>query len=156
MRGAIAQVAADGSIGPALRSDLHLLAGVIERGGAVGDGLVWLGGRGGPGLRVVCGTVAVQRETGGALAGSLDRLARAGDAAARLEHERAAATSQARATVRTVAALPVIALAGAELTSGGLLARVATQPLALALLIAGLVLELAAVFAVRAIVGSSR
>ncbi len=156
VRGALALCAGDRSLTPATRAEIAGLSAAVQRGAPLSLELERLAGRGGAGLRVACGTVAMHLDAGGALARELERLARDGEAALRIEQQREAATAQARATVRIVAALPVLAMLGAELTSGGFVSRVAGHPLALALLLAGLLLELLAIVAAHLIAGGRR
>jgi tight adherence protein B len=153
IRSAVREAAADRSVPPALREELCAASSAIELGTPLDAVLLRLAGRGGPGLRLACGTISMHLESGGALATALERVAIDGEAALRVEEERLAATAQARATVRVVAALPVLALLGAELTSGHFVAGIVAKPVSLALLVAGLTLEALAVVAARAIVG---
>jgi tight adherence protein B len=153
VRGALAAAATDRSIPPPLRRELATVSGGITLGAPVDVALARLAGRGGPSLRLLCGTIMLHLEAGGALAGQLDRLATDAEAALRIDEDRIAATAQARATVRVVAALPVLALLGAEVTSSNFLSTIAGSTPALALLLCGFVLEAAAIVAARAIVG---
>ena len=116
--------------------------------------LATLADSGGASLRLLCGTVAMHVDAGGALASELDRLATRAEASQRVEEERHAATAQARATVRVVAALPLLAMGGAQLASPGFLGQIVANPLALGLLVLGLLLEVVAVLTARAIVGT--
>ncbi len=156
VRGALAAVADDRAVPETLRRELGGLAKAVYLGMPLGTALEQLAERGDAGLRLLSGTVAMHLETGGTLASELDRLAADGEAALRIDEERFAATAQARATVRVVAALPVLALLGAEAASGSFVSTIARNPVALALLVVGFLLEGAAIVAARAIVGGRR
>lgn len=156
VRGALVGAAEDRSIGAALRAVLVRHAGALTAGAPLRSALRSLSGEGGPALRLLCGTVALHIDAGGRLSFELERLATAADDARRVEEDRIAATAQARATLRVVAALPLLALVGAQLASPAFLATVAANPIALALLLLGLTLEVVAFLAARAIVGTGR
>lgn len=145
VRGAMHAAAADQAIPPALRRTMVEADAALQRGAALPAVLHGLGQRGGPQLVLLCAVMALHAERGGRLPQALDRLAEDADRAVRLDEERAAATAQARATVRTVAALPILALLGAQVLGGNLIAAVAQHPISLGLLLAGLLLEVAAV-----------
>ena len=154
VRASIDAAADDRSIPRALREEISEVARSVRLGVPLDPALAALAERGGPGLRLLCGSIAMHLEAGGALAGEIVRLAADGEAAARIEEERVAATAQARATVRVVAALPVLALLGAEVATGNFIGTIAANPLALALLLLGFGLEAAAILSARAIVGT--
>ncbi|MBJ7472529.1 MAG: type II secretion system F family protein [Solirubrobacteraceae bacterium] len=156
IRAALAAAAEDRSIPAELRATVRSEAAGLALGAPLRPTLTALGQAGGPGMRLLCGTVAMHLDAGGALASQLERLAADGDASRKVDQDRVAATAQARATVRVVAALPLLAMGGAQLASPGFLAAVIGHPIALLLLIVGLVLEVAAVLVARAIVGTAR
>jgi tight adherence protein B len=154
LRAALALASEDRSITPALRRRLRLAAARLAVGATLGTTLSELAAPDERSLRLLCGTVALHLESGGALPEALRRLAASEESAARAEAEARSATAQSRATVRVVAALPLLGLVLAQLGSGDLIAHVARKPIALALLICGLSLELAAVLASSAILRS--
>lgn len=156
IRAALLGAAHDRSIPLALRTLVAAEARALSAGAALRPVLESMAGAGGSSLRLLCGTVALHVEAGGRLSTELERLAAAADDARRVEQDRLASTAQARATVRVVGALPLLALAGAQLVSPSFLAQVASEPIALALLVLGLVLEVVAFLAARAIVGPVR
>lgn len=156
IRSALVAAADDRSIPSAMRSVLADAGRALSAGAALRPALRSLSEVGGPSLRLLCGTVALHLESGGRLSTELERLATAADAARRVEHDRIAATAQARATVRVVGLLPLLALGGAHLASPGFLVSVTGNPIGLALLLLGLTLEVVAFVAARAIVGPVR
>lgn len=156
IRSALIGAGEDRSIPDALRRTLAADADALEVGAALRPVLVSLGAAGGASLRLLCGTITLHLESGGRLSTELERLAAAADAARQVEQDRLAATAQARATVRVVGMLPLLALGGAQLASPTFLGQVAGNPIALALLLVGLVLEVVAFVAARAIVGPVR
>lgn len=156
IRSALIGAADDRSVPEALRRAVAAEAHVLAVGGALVPVVASLADRGGASLRLLCGTIALHVESGGRLSTELERLATSADEARRVEQDRLAATAQARATVRVVGALPLLALGGAQLASPGFLGQVASNPIALALLLLGLVLEVVAFMAARAIVGPVR
>lgn len=155
VRGAIHAAAGDPAVPNPLRHDLVEMDAALLRGAGLPAALQRLGRSGGPQLVLLSAVVALHAERGGRLPHALDRLADESDRAVRLDEERAAATAQARATVRTVAALPLLALAGAQLLGGDLLSAVAAHPASLALLACGLGLELAAVVIAQRLVADA-
>lgn len=156
IRSALIGAADDRSVPDPLRSAVADEAHALSVGAALVPVLASLADRGGASLRLLCGTIALHVESGGRLSTELERLATSADEARRVEHDRLAATAQARATVRVVGALPLLALGGAQLASPGFLGQVAGNPIALALLLLGLVLEVVAFVAARTIVGPVR
>ncbi len=145
VRGALHAAARDHAVPAEVRAATIDADAALQRGASLPDVLHHLARRGGPQLVLLCAVVALHAERGGRLPHVLDRLADDADRAVRLDEERASATAQARATVRTVAALPLLALAGGQLLGGDLLGAVAGHPLSLGLLLVGLALEVAAV-----------
>lgn len=156
LRVALVEAASDAALGAAMREHLRPISAGLQHGASLPSALDRLAEGGGALMRLTAGTMALHSQTGGRLVSELQLLAEHADRAARAENDRAAATSQARATVRVVSALPLLALAGAELLGGGLLVSISRSPLALALLAVAFMLEIAAVVVVRAIVGSER
>lgn len=156
IRTALVSAGDDHSIPDALRHTLAFEGHALSAGRPLRQSLEVLASSGGDGLRLLCGTVALHAESGGRLSTELERLAVAADAARRVEQDRVAATAQARATVRVVGVLPLLALAGAQLASPSFLGKIASHPIALGLLLLGLLLEAVAFVAARAIVGPSR
>lgn len=152
IRAALQQAATDRSVTGALRTEVGRADAALIRGTTLPAALADLGRAGGPQLTLLAAITALHAERGGALARELDALADDADRAVRLDEERASSTAQARATVRTVAALPIFALAAAQLLGGNLLGSVAGHPAALALLVVGLLLEVVAVLVARSLV----
>ncbi|MEA2283109.1 MAG: tight adherence protein [Solirubrobacteraceae bacterium] len=93
--------------------------------------------------------ILLQRDAGGDLVGLLRDHAEALEAAARAEQEARSATAQARATARIVLALPAGAAVLAELASPGFLAGLLARPASATLMALALMLQLAAIVAVR-------
>lgn len=154
VRGAVAAAGQDAAVPHRLRSTIERHAAALAVGAPLAPTLQTLAHGAGPTMRLLCGTLALHLDAGGALASELDRLAADAEAARRVEEDRRAATAQARATVRVVAALPLVAMGGAQVASPAFVGQVVGHPIALALLLLGLVLEMIAVIAARAIVGS--
>jgi tight adherence protein B len=155
IRGALDGAAADRSVPAPLRADVAQTCATLAHGAALREALAGLARGGGPQLTLLAAVTALHAEQGGGLVRELHSLAEDADRAVRLDEERAAATAQARATVRTVALLPLVALAGGQLIGGDLLGAVAQRPAALALLTVGLLLELAAVLLSRRLVAQA-
>lgn len=155
VRAALHAAAGDRAVPPALRDAVQRVDAALLRGATLPEALRRLAAGAGPQLTLLCAIVALHAERGGRLPQALDQLAEDADRAVRLDEERAAATAQARATVRTVAALPLLALAGAQLLGGNFLAAVGRKPISLALLLTGLTLEAAAVLIARRLVARS-
>jgi tight adherence protein B len=93
--------------------------------------------------------ILLQRDAGGDLVGLLRDHAEALEAGARAEQEARSATAQARATARIVLALPAGAAVLAELASPGFLAGLLARPASATLMALALMLQLAALVAVR-------
>lgn len=154
VRAALGAAAADLAVPAVLRHAVRSEAAALAAGAGLPASLGRLACAGGPSMRLLCGTVALHLHAGGALASQLDRLATGAEAARRVDDDRHAATAQARATVRVVAALPLLAMAAAHVASPEFFGQILGNPVALALLLAGVVLEAVAILAARAIVGS--
>jgi Flp pilus assembly protein TadB len=152
VRGALHAATTDRAVPDSLRGQLNAADAALHRGTTLVDALGELARAGGSQLVLLCAVLALHAERGGQLPRALDSVADDADRASRLDEERAAATAQARATVRTVAALPLLALAGAQLIGGNLLGSVAQHPVSLALLLLGLLLEAVAVFVAHRLV----
>ncbi|MBO9532302.1 MAG: type II secretion system F family protein [Solirubrobacteraceae bacterium] len=152
IRAALGAAAADRSVPAVVRARVARAALALAHGTPLPAALHDLGGRDSGYLTLLAAVVALHAERGGSLVQELHALAEDAEHGARLDEERAAATAQARATVRTVAALPLLALAGAQLLGGDLVGSVARRPVALALLASGLLLEFVAVLIARRIV----
>lgn len=152
IRGALAAAGDDRAVPAPVRTAVAASSKALAHGTPLDRALQGLAGGGGGQLALLAALVSLHAEQGGALVQQLLALADDAEQAARLDEERAGATAQARATVRTVAALPLLALVGAQLLGGDLLGAVAERPVALALLATGLLLELGAVLIARRIV----
>lgn len=152
VRGAIAQVAAHGGVGPAAGDVLAdaaagLAAGdttehVLERMRATVDDPAW---------NTLVAAILLARDTGGDLCALLRSLAGAAEAARREEADARAATAQARLTAGIVAALPIGGAVLAELASPGLLTRVLADPRSAALLVLSVLVQGGALLLVRRI-----
>lgn len=152
IRGAIAEAAtAAGIPGPA-GDELRAAAAALAMGERTEDVLRELARRAGdPAYDTIVAAILLQRHAGGDLAGLLRQTAGALELAARARADARAATAQARFTAWLVAALPLLALAFAELASPGYLLGLVREPIP-ALLVAGAIgLELLAVVLVRRI-----
>lgn len=152
LRGAVAAAANDGSVPAATRAAAQRLTQSLTLGTPLTPALHALASEGDEMLRLLSATLALHHGHGGRLAQELDDLARDAERAQRLREERASATAQARATVRTVAALPPLALLAGEVLGGGMVGRMLSEPIAGALLLLGLMLEVVAVLAARTLV----
>jgi tight adherence protein B len=148
IRGAIA-VAGDGLPGAA-GVELRRAAATLALGASTESALESLRRRARAGAwdALVAG-ILLQRDAGGDLVGLLRDHAEALEASARAEQEARAATAQARATARIVLALPAGAAVLAELASPGFLAGLLARPASATLMALALVLQLAALVAVR-------
>ena len=91
----------------------------------------------------------LQRDAGGDLAGLLRGVASSLEEAARAERDAYAATAQSRATAWIVAGLPAAAAALAEIGSPGFLAGLLGNPVSAVLAAVALLLQAAALLAVR-------
>lgn len=97
----------------------------------------------------LCAAILLQREAGGDLATLLRELATAQEQAARLIDDARAVTAQARFTGLVVGILPAGAAVLAELAKPGTLAGIAAVPIAAWLALFALLLQLAALAAIR-------
>ncbi len=152
LRGAVAAAADDASVPTATRATAQRLTQSLVLGTPITPALRALASDGDEMFRLLAATLALHHGHGGRLARELDDLARDAERAQRLREERTSATAQARATVRTVAALPPLALLAGEVLGGGMVGRMLSHPIAGALLLLGLLLEVVAVLAARSLV----
>lgn len=148
VRAAVADAAADvpGPAGHELRAAAAALA-VGEATEPVLDRLRARAG-GGPWDTLVA-ALLLQRDAGGDLAALLRGLAASLEESGRAERDARAATAQSRTTAWIVAGLPLLAAAVAELGSPGFLAGLLANPLSVALTGLAVLLQLAAVAAIR-------
>lgn len=152
IRGAITEAAtAAGVPGPA-GDELRAAAAALAVGERTEDVLGGLARRArDPAYDTIVAAILLQRHAGGDLAGLLRQTAAALEHAARARADARSATAQARFTAWLVAALPLLALAFAELASPGYLLALVGEPIP-ALLVAGAIgLEMLAVVLVRRI-----
>ncbi len=150
IRGAIAEAASGGGIGAPAAIELRAAARGLELGDPTEDVLERLRGRAqAPAYDTFVAAVLVQREAGGDLAGLLRELATSLEAAARAGRDARATTAQARFTGTLVAALPLGALALAELATPGALGQLLASPLTATMVIAAAVLQLVGLLAIR-------
>ena len=108
-----------------------------------------------PGWDTLTAAILLQADAGGDLAGLLRGLAGRIEQQRRDAADARSATAQARFTAWLVAALPLGAAVMAELASPGFLAGLVAEPLTAALAALSLVLQLAAVLAIRRIAWGS-
>ena len=148
VRAAVGEAAADvgGPAGHELRAAAHALS-VGEATEPVLDRLRRRAG-GGPWDTLVA-ALLLQRDAGGDLAGLLRGVAASLEEAARAERDAHAATAQSRATAWIVAGLPAAAAALAELGSPGFIIGLLGNPLSAALTLCALLLQVAALVAIR-------
>jgi tight adherence protein B len=144
---AVAEVAGD--MPEPIRGSMREAAEAIAVGTSPGEALGALAGDGDGAL--LAAAIAVQARAGGDLAALLDDLA---DALVEREAQRrlaAGITAQARATARTVACMPLAALAGLWLLDGGALQGLLAAPLGWAALALSGGMTLAGVLMIRRI-----
>jgi tight adherence protein B len=103
----------------------------------------------GPAWDTLVAGILLQRDAGGDLAGLLRDLAGSLEAAARVEADARAATTQARFTARTVLGLPLPAAALAELAAPGFIGSLLAEPAPAALVAAAAFLQVLAMLAIR-------
>lgn len=118
---------ASDALGDPLASELRVTGRSMDLGARTSDVLDDMAIRlGEPAAKVLVSAIAVQRESGGDLSGSLSRLALELEERSKLARELQTATAQARMTGGLVAALPIAAGISLELarpgTIGGLIA----------------------------------
>lgn len=150
VRGALVEAARGGGVTGPAGAELRAAAQALELGEGTELVLDRLRRRGrAPAYDTLVAAILVQRDAGGDLARLLRDLASSLEAAVRLERDARAATAQARFTGGLVAALPLGAVALAELAQPGYLGSLARFPLSAALLVAATVLQVAGLVAVR-------
>jgi tight adherence protein B len=150
LRGAVAE-AADG-VGGAGGAELRRVAAELEAGARTDAALDRLRLRvGSPAIDTIVAASLVQRRSGGDLAALLRRLANAFEDQQRLVDEVRVATAQARFTGLLVVLLPLGGGLLAELASPGFAAGLADSAIALWLVGAALVLQVAAGVLIRRI-----
>jgi tight adherence protein B len=148
VRAAVGEAAADvrGAAGHELRAAAHSLS-MGEATEPVLDRLRRRAG-GGPWDTLVA-ALLLQRDAGGDLAGLLRGVAASLEDAARAERDAHAATAQSRATAWIVAGLPLAAAVLAEIASPGFVAGLLGNPLSAVLATTAVLLQAAAVLAIR-------
>lgn len=145
LRGAIAQAAGDGAVTGPAAEELHAAARRLALGVPTDTVLEQLRRRAAdPAWDTLVAAMLLQRDAGGDLAGLLRSVAAAQEQARRVEGEARGLTSQARATAKLVAILPVAGLAIGELLAPGSLAAVLADPRSRLPALAGLALGAAA------------
>ncbi|UTI63178.1 type II secretion system F family protein [Paraconexibacter antarcticus] len=150
VRGAITEAAVAGGAGPVVDAELARARAALAVGAPTADVLEALRRRAhGPQWDTLVAAILLQRDAGGDLAGLLRDLAHGMEAARRVEADARAATGQARFTAGTVAALPLVAAALAELGAPGTFAAIVRSPLGLLLAAAAAVFQVAGMLAVR-------
>lgn len=147
---ALERAAADGAVAAQVSTELADLATRCRLGLDLGAGLDELRARAaGPEWDALVSAMLVQRQAGGDLARILRSLASGLDTSTRALAEARSLSSQARLTARIVVGLPLAGLVVCELAAPGTLARMVSSPLSRSLTVAALLLQGAAVFAVR-------
>lgn len=150
VRAAIDDVARTGGAGQEADAGLRGLAAALAVGEPTPDALeAWRQRMGSAPYDVLVAAILVQREAGGDLAGLLRGLAADLEEARRVTADARTATAQARFTAGLVCALPLGAAALAELARPGALAAMAGAPLPRLMVVIAVLLELAALAAVR-------
>ncbi|MDO8184631.1 type II secretion system F family protein [Conexibacter sp. JD483] len=141
--------AADGASGAAA-VELTAIAAALALGTPAEAALEQLRTRAGSrAFDTLCAAILLQREAGGDLATLLRELAAAQEQAARLADDARAVTAQARFTGLVVGMLPAGAAALAELARPGTLGEIAAVPIAAWMALFALVLQFAALVAIR-------
>lgn len=152
IRGAITEAATTAGIPEPAGAELRAAAAALAVGERTEDVLRDLARRAGdPAYDTIVAAILLQRHAGGDLAGLLRQTAGALEHAARARADARSATTQARFTAWLVAALPLLALAFAELASPGYLLELVAEPISALLVAAAVGLELLAVVLVRRI-----
>lgn len=130
--------------------ELTAIAGALALGTPTDAALERLRARAGcRAFDTLCAAILLQREAGGDLATLLRELASAQEQAARLVDDARAVTAQARFTGLVVGVLPAAAAALAEMARPGTLAEIAAVPIAAWMALFALMLQLAALVAIR-------
>jgi tight adherence protein B len=152
IRGAITEAAAAAGIPGPAGDELRAAAAELAVGERTEDVLRALARRArDPAYDTIVAAILLQRDAGGDLAGLLRQTAGALEHAARARADARSATAQARFTAWLVAALPLLALAFAELASPGYLLALMGEPIPALLVVGAIALELLAVVLVRRI-----
>lgn len=135
-----------------LGAELRVAAGEMDLGARVDDALAALAARmPDPDLGLLVTAILVQRRTGGDLARALRDMSARLEERGRLARELRGATAQARATAWMVAGLPVMGAVLAEAAAPGLIARTASTPLGLGVLVVSVAMQAVGIVAIRRI-----
>lgn len=135
-----------------LGAELRVAAGEMDLGARVDDALAGLAARmPDPDLGLLVTAILVQRRTGGDLARALRDMSARLEERGRLARELRGATAQARATAWMVAGLPVMGAVLAEAAAPGLIARTASTPLGLGVLVVSVAMQALGIVAIRRI-----
>jgi len=135
-----------------LGAELRVAAGEMDLGARVDDALAGLAARmPDPDLGLLVTAILVQRRTGGDLARALRDMSARLEERGRLARELRGATAQARATAWMVAGLPVMGAVLAEAAAPGLIARTASTPLGLGVLVMSVAMQVVGIVAIRRI-----
>ena len=150
VQGAIAEAAHAGGVPGAAGAELRRCAAELALGERTELVLARLSRRAGlAAYDTLVAAILLQRDAGGDLAGLLRDLARSLEHAARVAADARSATAQARFTALVVTALPVGAAGLAELAQPGYLLSLVRAPLPAMLAGVAVVLQVAALLAVR-------
>ncbi len=150
VRGAITEAALAGGAGKVVDAELRRARAALALGADTAGVLADLRDTAqAPAWDTLVAAILLQREAGGDLAALLRELAADMEEARRAEADARAATAQARFTAGTVAALPLLAAALAELAAPGTLASIAGEPVSLVLAGGAVVLQGAGMLLVR-------
>jgi tight adherence protein B len=150
VRGALAEAAAAGGAGGAVDTALQRARASLVLGARTQTVLAELrSAAAGPAWDTLVAAILLQREAGGDLAALLRELAGELEQARRVEADARAATAQARFTAGTVAALPILAAALAELAAPGTMASMTGSPVSLVLVAGAVVLQVTGMLLVR-------
>lgn len=132
--------------------ELRVAAGEMDLGARVDDALAGLAARmPDPDLGLLVTAILVQRRTGGDLARALRDMSARLEERGRLARELRGATAQARATAWMVAGLPVMGAVLAEAAAPGLIARTASMPLGVGVLMVSVAMQALGIVAIRRI-----
>ena len=147
---ALERAATDGAVSSQVSIELSDLATRCRLGLDLGTGLDELRSRAAtPEWDALVSAMIVQRQVGGDLARILNNLAGGLEASVRSRAEARSLSSQARLTARIVVAMPLAGLVICELAAPGTLSQMLSSPLPRGLTLLALILQAAAVFAVR-------
>ncbi|CAB4871228.1 unannotated protein [freshwater metagenome] len=148
--GALDLVVADAALPSVARDLLRESTAAISCGASPAEALRRLAGRTGPGAWTgICALVLLQRESGGDVVRMLREFAADIEHGAQAEAEARTASAQARLTARIVVGLPAVGSAIALVLRPGLAGAIAQQPGPRVLVLAALVLQVAALGAIR-------